>query len=155
MASMYDMIDRVRDYMDKDDWKYEYVDDRHLIRAGVNLKCKLQSVRMFISFNENGYTVVAVPPMKADEASRPNVMEYITRANYGLRNGNFEMDVEDGEIRYKVYVNAKGMNDISDDIIDDSIKLPALMIDRYGDGMAALMFGFSDPATEIQKVENR
>lgn len=45
-------------------------------------------------------------------------MEYITGANYGLRNGNFEMDVEDGEIRYKVYVNVKGMNDISDDIIN-------------------------------------
>ena len=149
-----DLIDRVRDYMDKDDWKYEYVEDRNLIRAGVNLKCKLQSVKMYITFNDNGYTVISVPPMKADEASRTNVMEYITRANYGLRNGNFEMDVNDGEIRYKCYVNVKGMNDVSDDIIDDSIKLPALMIDRYGDGMAALMFGFSDPATEIQKVEN-
>lgn len=154
MMSMLDMIDRVRDYMDKDEWRYEYEEERQLIRSGINLKCKLQSLRMFVSFNEGGYTVVVVPPLKADENNRANVLEYITRANYGLRNGNFEMDVEDGEVRYKVYVNAKGMNDISDEIISDSIRLPAIMMDRYGDGLAALMFGFSDPVTEIKKVEN-
>lgn len=155
MASMLDMIDRVRDFMDKDDWKYEYDGERQLIRAGVNLKCKLQSVRLFISFNENGYTAVVVPPLKADEANRTNVMEYLTRANYGLRNGNFEMDLGDGEVRYKVYVNTKGVSDISDEIIEDSIMLPVVMMDRYGDGIAALMFGFSDPVTEIKKVEDR
>ena len=148
-----DLIDRVRDYMDKDDWKYEYVEDRALIRAGVNLKCKLQSVKMYISFNDNGYTVVSVPPMKADEATRANVMEYITRANYGLRNGNFEMDVNDGEVRYKIYTNAKGLGKVGEAIIEDSIMIPPLMFDKYGNGMAAIMFGFSDPKTEIEKAE--
>ena len=96
-------------------------DDRQLIRTGVNLKCKLQSVKMYITFNDNGFTVIAVPAMKADENSKVNVMEYITRANYGLRNGNFEMDVNDGEVRYKVYSNAKGLSRVGDDIIEDDV----------------------------------
>ena len=29
-------------------------------------------------------------------------MEFITRANYGLPIGNFELDLEDGELRYKI-----------------------------------------------------
>lgn len=152
MAAL-DLINEVRDYLDDNNWNYEYEDDRQLIRTGVNLKCKLQSVKMYITFNDNGYTVIAVPAMKADEASKTNVMEYITRANYGLRNGNFEMDVNDGEVRYKVYTNAKGLSGVGTDIIEDSIMIPPLMFDKYGNGMAAIMFGFSDPKTEIEKAE--
>ena len=155
MMSMYDLIDAVRDFLDKDDWKYEYQQEKNVIRSGITLKCKLQSVKLFLIFNETGYTVIATAPLNADESSRPNVMEYLTRANYGLRNGNFEMDVDDGEVRYKSYVNVKGMDTISSEVIQDSIMLPVVMMDRYGDGIAALMFGFSDPVTEIKKVENR
>ena len=148
-----DYINEVRDYLDDNNWNYEYEDDRQLIRTGVSLKSKLQSVKMYITFNDNGYTVIAVPAMKADEASRVNVMEYLTRANYGLRNGNFEMDVNDGEVRYKIYTNAKGRGKIGEAIIEDSIMIPPLMFDKYGNGMAAIMFGFSDPKTEIEKAE--
>src|SRR5438105_2189180 len=41
----------------------------------------------------------SICPMSAPEAKRARVVEYITRANYGLIIGNFEMDVDDGEIR--------------------------------------------------------
>lgn len=154
MAMMSDIVDQIRDYLDQNDWKYEYIADKKIIKAGVNLKCKLQSAKLFITFNESGYTVIAVPTMNASEDTRANVLEYISRANYGLRNGNFEMDLNDGEIRYKTYTNCKGLDRVSNDIIEDSIIIPPMMFSRYGDGMAALMFGFSDPITEIKKVEN-
>ena len=35
------------------------------------------------------------------------MMKYLTLANYGVVNGNFEMDLSDGEIRYKSYVDAR------------------------------------------------
>ena len=152
-----DIANAVRSFLVNDDWKFDFNADRGVFNFGLNIDGKLGKLDYSIRVRENFFTVYAVAPINADRKD-PKAMaamaEFITRANYGLPNGNFEMDVNDGEIRYKCYVNVKGMNDISDDIIDDSIKLPALMIDRYGDGMAALMFGFSDPATEIQKVEN-
>jgi len=39
-------------------------------------------------------------PVLVKEKFRPAAMEFITRANYGLVIGNFEMDAKDGEIRY-------------------------------------------------------
>ena len=155
MANMETMIDLVRDTLDGDDWKYEYDDARKLIRTGVSLNCKLQSVKIIIHFNEGGYTTLATAPMKADEQYRASVAEYITRANYGLKNGNFEMDFSDGELRYKVYTNYKGLNMLSKEVILDSIMIPPLMFERYGDGLAALLFGFSDAKTEIEKVEKK
>lgn len=155
MAMMSDIVEAVRNYLDEDGWKYEYDEERRLIRAGVSLKSKLQSARLIVNFNESGYTVIAVPAIKADDASRMNVLEYISRANYGLRNGNFEMDLNDGEVRYKTYTNCKGMDTIPTDVIEDSIVIPPVMFNRYGDGMAALMMGFSDPVTEIKKAEQQ
>ena len=110
--SMFNMLDQVRDFMDRDDWHYEFDAGRNAIIAGVSLKCKLHSLKLFIVFNERGYTCMAVCPMKADEETRAATVEYITRANYGLRNGNFEVDMNDGEIRYKCYVNFHGLDNL-------------------------------------------
>lgn len=154
MAMMSDIVDQVRDYLDQNDWKYEYIADRNYIKAGVNLKCKLQTVKLLITFNEKGYTVLASATMNASEDTRASVLEYISRANFGLRNGNFEMDLRDGEVRYKTYTNCRGLDRLPNEIIEDSIIIPPMMFSRYGDGMAALMFGFSDPETEIKKAEN-
>lgn len=147
------LIDAVRDYLDKNDWNYEFESAKNIIRCGVNLECKLQSVKVYVLFNENGFTVVVCPAMRAEESSRNAVMEFITRANYGVRNGNFEMDIRDGEVRYKIYINAKGMDSMPEEIVEDSIMIPVMMFEKYGNGLAAVMLGFSDAETEIKKIE--
>ena len=38
-------------------------------------------------------------PIKAPEDKRPILADFLTRANYGLYVGNFEMDFNDGEVR--------------------------------------------------------
>ena len=43
------------------------------------------------------------------EEMRVPMAEFLTRANYGLRIGNFEMDFEDGEVRYKSSVDFEGI----------------------------------------------
>ena len=154
MATINDVIDQVREYLDKNDWKYEFEAERRTIRAGVSVNSKIQSVKLGVTFKEMGYTVYAIAPINADEQTRPTVMEYITRANYGVRNGNFEMDLRDGEIRYKSYVPTAGLDVIPDDIIEESFLIPPTMFNRYGNGLAALMMGFSDPETEIKKAES-
>lgn len=147
------MINSVRDFLDGDDWNYDFESENNLIHTGINLYCKLDRINEVISFRDTGFYVYATINMNADEETRPKVMEYITRANYELRLGNFELDLEDGEVRYKVYTNTKGMTELPQEIVEDAIIVPAMMFDRYGDGLATLMMGFSDPATEIEKAE--
>lgn len=153
MANVEKMVDSVRNFLDMDEWKYEYDPGMQIIRTGINLKCKLQSCRLIIRFSEDGYTVYATIAMNADESCRANVAEFITRANYGLKNGNFEMDFNDGEIRYKIYTRYEGLDDLPKEIIENSISVPALMFQRYGDGLATILFGFSTPAEVIKSIE--
>lgn len=148
------MVDAVRDWLDGDDWNYDYDAERKLIKTGINLDCKLKSTKIFIDFRENCYMVLSFAPINGDKENLGELMKYLTMANYGLKNGNFELDVNDGEIRYKVYVDTDGLNEISEKIIKASILVGYAMMERYGNGIAALAMGFSDADTEIRKAEH-
>ena len=150
-----ELIDRVRDYLDSNDWNYDYNDMKGTIVSGVNLKSKLSSTKLFFVFNDNGVTIYSNVSMKADEQTRAMALEFITRANYGIRVGNFEMDMSDGEIRYKVYINARGLDSISDEQIEEGIFIAANMLDRYGDGLLKVILGYANSAKEeIDAIEN-
>ena len=147
------IIDAVRDFLDADDWHYEFDAEHGVIRAGVTLRCKLKNARMFIRFRKTDYNVLMVAPISADPNNIGEVLRYTAQANYGLASGNFEVDVTDGEIRYKSYVDCDGLETLPKDIILGSINVCWAMMERYGNGFAALAMGFSDADTEIKKAE--
>ena len=144
----------VRDYLDKNDWHYTFDEEKGLYRCGVNLKGKLSECRLFIDIKSKVILNYATIDTRADEESRARVAEFITRANYGLTYGNFEMDFSDGEIRYKMTVDCE--NQIPGyDVIDRMIVMPALMFQRYGDGLLAVLFGFIEPKEAVERAEKR
>ena len=149
------MVDAVRDWLDGDDWHYEYMAEKQLIKMGISLKSKIKSGTIFIDFKEDCYLVYLYAPISGDKDNLDELTKYLTMVNYGLFNGNFELDVNDGEIRYKTYVNCDELETLPDQIIKDSIYVGCVMMDRYGDGIAALALGFSDAETEINKAEHR
>ena len=148
------IVDALRDWLDSDDWHYEYDAERHLIKAGITLDCKLRNARIFIPIRDDGtYIVNIYSPVNGDPANIDELVKYVAMANYGLANGNFDIDVSDGEVRYKIYVNCKDLEKLPAQIIKDSIYAGWCMMDRYGNGLAALAMGFSDAETEIKKAE--
>ena len=148
------IVDALRDWLDNDDWHYEYDAEHHVIRAGINLDCKLRDARVFIHIREDGsYIVNIVSPISGDPKNMDELVKYVAMANFGLANGNFDVDVRHGTVCYKIYVNCKGLEKLPDQIIKDSICAGWFTVDRYGDGIAALAMGFSDAETEIKKAE--
>ena len=143
-----EIINEVRDYLDENDWKYEYQDVREIITTGVNLKCKFQSMKILFIFNDNGVSLYAMLPIKVEDSAREMALEYLSRANYGVRIGNFEIDLEDGEIRYKVYLSARGMEKIPGEQIEEALIVAVSMINRYGDNLMKVMMGFANSAEE-------
>lgn len=149
------IVDAVRDWLDNDDWRYEYVAEKQMIKMGINLNSKIKSGKIFIDFKDDCYLVYLSSPIFGDKENLGELIKYLTMANYGLINGNFELDVRDGEVRYKSFVNCDGLESLSENVIRDSICFPCVMMDRYGNGIAALALGFSDADTEIKKAEGK
>lgn len=148
------IVDAVSHWLDHDDWHYDYNAEKHMFKMGISLKSKLQSGRIFVDVKEDCYVVYIYAPISGKD-NLAELTKYLTMANYGLLNGNFELDVDDGEIRYKTYVNCDGLRELSSAVIEDSIYVGCVMMDRYGDGIAALALGFSDADTEIKKAEKK
>ncbi len=139
-------------FLNDDNWHPQQFEEKTIFRvyySGENgdLRCYAQ-----IRVDLEQFVFYVVAPVKAPEEVRPAVAEYITRANYGLRIGNFEMDYSDGEIR------CKSSLDFEDSTLDNqlirNVMYPAVhSMDFYLPGLMSVMYGNKSPAQAINDTE--
>lgn len=139
-------------FLNDDSWHPQQLDDKTIYRvyySGDNgdLRCYAQ-----IRVDLEQFIFYVVAPVKAPEEIRPAVAEYITRANYGLRIGNFEMDYQDGEIRCKSSIDFEGLS-LDSNLIKNVIYPAVHTMDFYLPGMLNVMFGNKDPKEAIAEIE--
>ncbi|NMB54984.1 MAG: YbjN domain-containing protein [Leptolinea sp.] len=94
----------------------------------------------------------SICPVNVPEDKRQKMAEFLTRANYGLKVGNFEMDFSDGEIRYKTSLNVEN-DQLSGPIIRNLVYANLWTMDRYLAGILSVIYGNIDPAEAIKKSE--
>lgn len=146
----------IRDFLLVDEWHFNFDDENGIFRFGVNIGGKLKNINFFVQVHDNAYTVYAISPISADSDSKLAIAamaEFICRANYGLKNGNFELDCNDGEIRYKIYVNCSDITP-SREIVRASMLIPAMMFERYSPGILDLIFTDAQPIDAVKKCES-
>lgn len=139
-------------YCQSQNWHYDTQKDKYLISFGMNLRCKLKSTKVWIEVKDTSIVVYSICPLNADPEDRAKVAEFITRANYGLLVGNFEMDYRDGEVRYKAVLSSKSVLPCMDDV-ERVVDVGFLMMDRYGNGLAKIIMGFGNPEELIKECE--
>ena len=149
------IADAINSFLTEDDWHFSFDDQRGLFKFGLNLKGRIKNVRYIVDVKDDEYVVYAISPIGADEDDEKKMAimaEFICRANYGLKNGNFELDMRDGEIRYKSFVDCEGLTPTTE-MVRNSIHCPAAMFDRYGDGIVDIIFGNSTAKEAVAKCE--
>ena len=118
----------------------------------MKLRCRMQSAQMIVLVREDHYSTLTMLPLTADADHRLAMAEYLTRVNWGMRNGNFELNMDDGEIRYKTYVHVgKETPDMGAARL--ATLLPFLRIDRFGDGIIDVLFGFKTPREAFEAIQ--
>jgi hypothetical protein len=95
------------------------------------------------------YTVL---PIQAPESRRFGVVEFIARANYNMIIGNFEIDMSDGEIRYKTSIDIEG-GTLTQMMCKNLVYANVTTMDRYFPGLAAVISGAQTPAEAVTKIE--
>ena len=146
------LFNKVIEYLDSQKWKYTIKGNRDFIEFNMGLKGKISSCRIVVLASENEIQSIAFAPIKASQDNFDNVIEFITRANYGLKVGKFEFDYRDGEVRYQSCLPCReGMPSMKD--IEFVVDLPMLMLQRYGDGLVKNLMGFGTPEADIRQIE--
>lgn len=83
---------------------------------------------------------------------RTEVMKLVTLANYGMQVGNFELDLEDGEVRFKTSIDVEGQ-ELSEGLLRNMVELNVLMMGLYYDALLAVMRGSMTAEEAIAEVE--
>ncbi len=141
----------VERYLTGQGWHFEYDEEQSRFTMTMSLK-KIDSSRVYILIGEDYVLTYALMPNHVPESKRDMVCRYIARGNYGLRNGNLEMDLEDGEVRYKTYLFAKDRIPLQNEI-ERYIDISFLTLDRYAEGIMKIIYGDMDDKTAVDFVE--
>ena len=104
--------------------------------------------------NDDSFSFYTIVDLHVDEASCLAVAEFITRANYDLRAGCFEMDFSDGEVRYRTHHHVgEDTTSLTADQIRHAIYVNVSMVERYGNALMAVMMGFQTPEEAIAQAK--
>ena len=80
------------------------------------------------------------------------MQEFLTRANFGLKFGNFEFDLQDGEIRFKTSIQFAGEVQV-ESMIEQCLLINIMTMERYLPGILQVIFTEIDPQAAIASIE--
>lgn len=147
-------IKTFQECFDKLGWKYKVDEPNNTVILGMNMECVESCMLVARALDENSFVMYTVFPIKAPEDKRAQVSEYLSRANYGLYHGNFEIDFDDGEIRYKMTAITGG-NKLDQDNLARISTLGFSMVDRYGPGILAVLYNGAEPKDAVEEIEKQ
>jgi len=149
---MGEILDTAISFFKEDGWSFTQLEDQPILRVGFEGEngqwtCYAQALE-----EQTQLLVYSICPVKTPEDRRMAVAELLTRANYGLFIGNFELDFDDGEIRYKTSIDVKD-DRLSPALVKPLVYANVLMMDYYLPGIMSVIYGNVAPAEAVAKAE--
>jgi hypothetical protein len=139
-------------FFTEDDWSFTRVEGETALRLG--FEGDNGEWNCYAQVDEEGEQIMfySIWGDRVPEDRRLTMAEFLTRANYGLIVGNFEMDFGDGEIRYKTSLDIEG-GTLTSSLIKRIVYPNVLMMDKYLPGIKAVMKGEQTPEDAIAQIE--
>lgn len=139
-------------FFESDEWPYSTLEDGTLRTgfAGQNGKwtcfgrCR-EPQEQFVFYS--------VCHVNAPEDRRAACAEFITRANYGMIIGNFELDFSDGEIRYKTSIDVEN-SQLTNELLHPMVYANVTMMDRYLPGLMKVIYGGVSAEEAVREIES-
>ena len=97
---MHKVIEQLKDFLEKKEIRFEYDEQNNCLRVQFDGKNSTWRGRGFVS-EKTGFNFYSCVPVKCPESRRKECAELLNHLNCNLGFGNFEMDSDDGEIRFR------------------------------------------------------
>ena len=146
------LLSALKDFFDEEEWSYTTLAERPVLKLGYTGKTGNWTCYAQVRELDEQVLFYSICPLSVGPAKRLAVAEFLTRANYGLVIGNFEMDLEDGEIRYKTSLDAES-TELTTGMIRNAVYASVLMMDKYLPGILSILGGNIPPKQAIDDIE--
>jgi hypothetical protein len=140
-------------FFNEENWPYMPIESEPILRVPFRGEHGQWMCYSQAREEQQQFVFYSVCPAAVPDARRADMAEFITRANYGLILGNFEMDFGDGELRYKTSIDVEG-DELTTPLIRSLVYANVAMMDQYLPGILAVLYGGAAPADAIAQVES-
>jgi len=146
------LLQVVETFLREDGWEFVALASRTVLRTHYqgkhgNWTCYAQTRE-----EDEQFLFYAVCPIRVPENKRTAMSEFITRANYGMIIGNFEMDFSDGEIRFKTSMDVEN-SELTSSMVRAAVYWSIAMMDRYLPGFLRVLGGNVSAEAAIDEIE--
>lgn len=139
-------------FFQEDDWPIQLIEGEQALRTAFRSDAGQWSCLARVRSEHQQFCFYSVCPIHVPENHRAAVGEYLHRANYGMTIGNFELDFEDGEVRYKTSIDVEG-DRLTVALVKQLVLANVMLMDRYLPGLMAVTYGNVTPAAAIAEIE--
>jgi hypothetical protein len=146
-------------FLVRDDWPFSVDNGGLTIRSRFQGENGAWALVTRIHPERQQLAVYSVWEEHVPEAHRANVAEFLHRANYGLVLGNFEIDLSDGEVRFKVGLDVEGVHldrprssPAGPALVKQAFYAAVSLFDKYLPGLRAVAGG-ADAHAAVRVIE--
>jgi hypothetical protein len=146
------ILDTVEHFLKRDEWPYSQLEERPILRTGFNGSNGQWTCYAQERDEHQQFVFYSVFPVKVPADKRAAVVEFITRVNYGMIVGNFELDYSDGEVRYKTSIDVE--NEIlTEGLVHHMLYANVSTMDRYFPGLMKVIYSGVLPQDAVKEIE--
>lgn len=149
MGRLYDALIM---FLQEDDWKFTPLPAE--TAALMTFNVENASFLCYARVREEHEQVMfyTIFPLRAPAERRADVAEFVARVNYGLALGNLELDVTDGELRFKTSADVSAAP-FTLPLLRSLMQTAIATADRYYPGFTALLYSDITPAEAVARIE--
>ncbi len=151
MGRIYEALQK---FFREDEWPFTEMEGKTILRTGFSGKNGKWTCFAQAREDQQQFIFYSVCPNAAPDDRRIPAMEFITRANYELVIGNYEMDLRDGEIRYKTSIDVEG-TELSPGMIRQVVYFNVMTMNKYLPGLMSVLYANVTPEQAIRQIEGK
>ena len=125
------------DALENRGWKFGKEEEKLLVHFGVNGDDLPMQIILFVDAERQLIRLSSFLPFKMSEAKRMEGAIATCAASYGMVDGNFDYDLTDGSISFRMTASFKGSR-IGEGLILYMIDCTCAMVDKYNERFLAL-----------------
>jgi len=130
----------IKDFLKSQQWQYTKVDGKNVLLFGIGGKNgNFQCIADLIE-DEKRFIFFTVCGANTPTDKRQIMLELLNFLNYRLFFGNFEMDLEDGEIRFRTSISFNNI-EVNQNFIEELIMTGITIMDKSLPSLVGVMFG--------------
>jgi hypothetical protein len=146
------ILSQLMRFFEDDGWAFEQISDLPAIHTSFSGENGKWTCYAHAREDVHQFVFYSLLPVNTPMDKLGVMSEFMTRANYGMIVGNFELNYEDGEVRYKTSIDI-GDSDLSLALVKQIVYPNVATMDLYLPGLMAVIYSNISAADAIAKIE--